>query len=206
MPRRTDRDSLTYCAPPVPRMHDVFRLDDLTNDTQHYALSHWTDIVRRDPAVPLDDMMACRRAADTADNCLLFNLDGGSIREARIIKVGQGVATALGIDPVGLTLSELMPASYVADIIPAYAFCAGVFRPLSSLDEVTYADGARTLVRRLILPLERQAEGAAFAARYLLMIYDTLGGVRGSSDGSGLCREILTTHSLSVAVFRDKFD
>jgi hypothetical protein len=187
-------------------MHDVFRLDDLTNDTQHYALSHWTAIVRRTPVVPLSDMMACRRAADTADNCVLFNLDGGSIRDARIIKIGQGVAAALGIDPVGLTLSQLMPASYVSDIIPAYAFCAGVFRPLSSLDEVTYADGGRALVRRLILPLERQAPGAAFAARNLLMIYDALGNARGTSDGSGLCRQILSTHSLSVAVFRDKLD
>jgi len=187
-------------------MHDVFRLDDLTNDTQHYALSHWTDIVRRNPVVPLGDMMACRRAAETTDNCVLFHLDGDSIRDARIIKVGDGVAAALGIDPVGMTLSELMPASYVADIIPAYAFCAGAFRPLSSMDEVTYADGARVLVRRLILPLERQAEGAAFAARYLLMIYGAVEGPRTTSDGAGLCRQILATRSLSVAVFRDKQD
>ncbi len=187
-------------------MHDVFRLDDLTNDTQHYALSHWTDIVRRNPVVPLDEMMACRRSAETSDNCVLFHLDGGSVRDARIIKVGDGVAAALGINPVGMTLSALMPASYVADIIPAYAFCAGVFRPLSSLDEVTYADGSRTLVRRLILPLERQAPGAAFAARYLLMIYGAVDRTRATSDGSSLCRGILTTHSLSVAVFRDKLD
>lgn len=184
-------------------MHDVFRLDDLTNDTQHYALSHWTSIARRNPTVPLDDMMACRHAADTADHCILFNLQSGSIRDARVEKVGAGVMASLTFDPAGMTLSKLMPPDYVADIIPAYAFCAGSFRPMSSLDEVTHTNGAVALVRRLILPLERQSPGGAFAARYLLMIYDKLSGAP-DQTGMGPCAgPVRSNRTLSVAVFRD---
>lgn len=188
-------------------MHDVFHQNDLTNDTQHYALSHWADIARRNPAVPLADMMACRRLMAMVDYSILFNLDAGSIRDARVERVGAGVRASLSFDPTGSTLSQLMPPDYVADVIPAYAFCAGSFRPLSSLDEVTHVNGAVALVRRLVLPLEQQPPGRTFAARYLLMIYDKTAGEADPAAEPGPCvGPVRSNRALSVAVFRDRRD
>ncbi|MFY8091857.1 MAG: hypothetical protein ACOVN0_00095 [Niveispirillum sp.] len=185
-------------------MHDVFRLDDLTNDAQHMALAHWLCIARQDASVPLSRVMAGRLALSCRDHGVLLDMSAGAVREARVVSAGPSVTQALGIDPVGMSLSALMPASYVADLIPAYAFCAGSFRPLSCLDEVTYADGTRMLVRRLVLPLERQQPGGAFAARYLLMIYDPTAGEERGKVGSGTCRTMIGTRSLGAAVFRDR--
>lgn len=185
-------------------MHDVFRLDDLTNDAQHMALAHWLCVARQDPTVPLARVKTGGLASAGQAHGVLLDLSGGTIREARVVSAGTAVTRALGVDATGMTLSALMPASYVTDLIPAYAFCAGSFRPLSCLDEVSYADGTQILVRRLILPLQRQPSGSAFAAQYLWMIYDPAAGEEAGKGESGTCRTLTGIRSLGVAVFRDR--
>lgn len=187
----------------LARMHDVFRLDDLTNDAQHMALAHWLHIARQDPAVPLARVMVGGLATAQSEHGVLLDLSGGAVREARVVSAGAAVTRALGIDATGLPLSALMPSSYITDLIPAYAFCAGSFRPLSCLDDISYADGTQILVRRLILPVERQPPGSAFAARYLLMIYDPAAGEEAGKGDSGTCLSLVGIRSLGVAVFRD---
>ncbi|MFM2043643.1 MAG: hypothetical protein RLY86_2219 [Pseudomonadota bacterium] len=187
-------------------MHDVFSQDDLTNDAQHRALIHWLTAATMDPAVPADVFDPDRVPAGMLDSAVLLVLAGRSIRDALIARASDGIVAGLGRDPTGLTLARLMPPSYLADLIPAYALCAGAFRPLSSLDEVTYEDGDHLLVRRLILPLDRQPPSADFAAGSLLMIF----GPADSSDqgrrSDGTFKTMVAVRSLGLSLFRDRSD
>ena len=187
-------------------MHDVFSQDDLTNDAQHRALIHWLMAADMDKAVPTDSFDPGRVPDGMLDYAVLFALAGRSIRDALITRTSPAVVAGLGRDPTGLTLARLMPPSYLADVIPAYALCAGAFRPLSSLDEVTYEDGDRRLVRRLLLPLDRQLPGADFAAGGLLMIFDPADGTDRGKRSDGTCKTMVAVRSLGLSLFKDRSD
>ncbi len=193
-----------YGLYPGNGMHDVFHMDDLTNDAQHHALAYWLHVARRDRGLPVAAFTALNLPGVAADSYVLFELFDERIRDAVIRDVAPGVAKALGIHPVGLRLSQVMPPSYVADVVPAYALCAGLFLPLSSLDQVTYSDGTMLLVRRLVLPLSRRPPGASHAARHLLMIYDSTARPADEPARAGACRSMVAIRSLGIALYKDR--
>jgi hypothetical protein len=158
-------------------MHDVFHLHDLTDDAQHRLLLYWLDVARRDRAVPLaafDEMML---PPVVRARYVLWGLSGPNIRRAVLARSSARFASSLGAtgDLTGMTLEELLPPSYVNDIVPAYAVCASTFCPLSSLDLITYADGSSRLLRRLVLPIGRPADRSPHYASHLLVAYSPAG-------------------------------
>ncbi|SNS60986.1 MULTISPECIES: hypothetical protein [unclassified Azospirillum] len=187
-------------------MHDVFHLHDLANDAQHRLLLYWLDVARRDRSVPLAAFDEMRLPPSVRANYVVLGLGNDGIRKARFLRTGSAVPVNLGVDPVGLTLEQLMPPSYVNDIVPAYAICASTFSPLSSLDLVTYSDGYSKLVRRLVLPIGRTAGLGGTCAQYLLMIYAPAGGADDMADevpGPGQCRTMQRVDSVGIALFKD---
>lgn len=98
-----------YGLYPGNGMHDVFHMDDLTNDAQHHALAYWLHVARRDRGLPVAAFTALNLPGVAADSYVLFELFDERIRDAVIRDVAPGVAKALGIHPVGLRLSQVMP-------------------------------------------------------------------------------------------------
>jgi hypothetical protein len=189
-------------------MHDVFHLHDLTDDAQHRLLLYWLDIARRDRAVPLaafDEMML---PPVVRVRHVLWSLSGSNMRKAVLARSGPGLAAYLGTadDPVGMSLEELLPPSYVNDIVPAYAVCASTFRPLSSLDLITYADGSGRLLRRLVLPIGRPVDGGPLYASHLLVAYAPAGEdeeAEGVLARPGHCGTMRRVDSVGIALFKD---
>jgi hypothetical protein len=187
-------------------MHDVFHLHDLANDAQHRLLLYWLDVARRDRLVPLSAFEEMHLPPSVRQSYVMLGLGDGSIRKAVFMRTGSAVSANLGVNPVGLTLEQLMPRSYVNDIVPAYAICASTFSPLSSLDLITYADGHSKLIRRLVLPIGRTADIGGHSAQYLLIIYVPASGAEDEPadvPGPGQCRSMQRVDSVGFALFKD---
>lgn len=184
-------------------MHDFFQLRDLSDETQRRLLSRWLEVVHRDRTVPLTSFLPSGGSVDLGPDFILLCLSSGNVRAASVIDAGPMVARNLGRQPNGLLLEELTPVSYLADIIPAYALCAGLFVPLSSLDEVSFSDRSHRLVRRLILPLSRQPAGSAHAAGQLLVLFAPEGEAETEPLLPGQCRTMTGVCSQGAALFRE---
>lgn len=184
-------------------MHDFFHLHDLSDAVQQGLLAFWQDVARGDDKVPLSAFLSDRGpVSDWGADFILLCLSSGSVRAARVLTAGPMVARNLGREPSGLSLEALTPASYLADIIPAYALCAGLFVPLCSRDEVCFSDRSRRLVRRLILPLSRQPAGSAHGAGHLLALFAAEG--EGETDPllPGQCRTMTGVRSRGITLFK----
>lgn len=150
---------------------DTFTLNDLPNDGQRQLLARWLEIAGAWPQAPSSAMDMAWVADLLSERHVLVDLSAGHLRHARIKAAGTAVRHELGFDPVGFTADRTVPGPYLADMLPAYAICAGTFRPTAALDDLILVDGSRMLTRRLILPFDRQQAGSPHIAGTLLMSY-----------------------------------
>jgi len=115
-----------------------------------HALAHW-DRLRGGRAFPTrDDFDAA--PPDCAPEAVYLVAVGSDEASDRFVRVGEAVSTALGRDPVGLAVTEVLPSATEMGL----SFCrtvADMKKPIADVGRFTNAAGADVWYRSILLPL-----------------------------------------------------
>lgn len=152
-------------APADPMIYDIL------DERQRTALTYWQGLVGLGQATHLAHFHPARLPATVAPVSMLVEMAERPVAQAVLLWCGQEIGCFFPSDALGRTLQQLVPASYAADLSPAYALCRSLGVPVAAEEEITYADGSRNGLRRLMLPVGLHPEEHEQRASHLLLVY-----------------------------------
>lgn len=152
-------------APTDPMIYDIL------DERQRTAISYWQGLTGLGQAAHLARFHPVRLPPVAAPVSMLVELADRPVPQAVLLWCGEEIGCFFPSDALGRTLQQLVPSSYAADLSPAYALCRSLGVPVAAEEEITYADGSRNGLRRLMLPVGLHAEDQGRRASHMLLVY-----------------------------------